>query len=145
MIETYDSKIPDDICLANGVSVIECVQETPCNRCVDVCLNNAVLIKNSNSRPDVDYSKCIGCSACVEVCSELAIFFIKVHDDRAKLTFPYMFSPTPQTGNTVIVLDRNGKQLCDAFVTRVKQRASLIVTIEIPSQYVMIARNIIVP
>ena len=129
--------------LCKGVAILECVQEIPCNPCVDSCPVHAISMKDVNAPPVNDFDRCIGCTKCVGVCPGLAIFVVKVKDDTAWVTLPYEFVPSPKVGNVVKALDRAGSIQGDAVVTKVvKQGKTLVLTIEIESRLAMDIRNI---
>jgi Fe-S-cluster-containing hydrogenase component 2 len=140
--EPEDLNLPDEEHLKKGVAIIECIQEIPCNPCVDACPTKAISMENINALPEIDYDKCVGCGKCVEVCPGLAVFLVKVVDNVALITLPYEFLPLPEEGSTVKALNREGKEICDAVVKKVKKGRTTIVTIELPKEYVMEARNI---
>ena len=91
-------QIPTDKQLEKGVAVIECVQEIPCNPCVDACPVHAISMKDINAPPYVDFDRCTSCTKCVGVCPGLAIFVIKVKENKAWITIPYEFLPVPTVG-----------------------------------------------
>lgn len=141
IVELKDLKLPNEEQLRKGVAIIECVQEIPCNPCVDACPTNAISMENINALPKIDYEKCIGCGKCIEVCPGLAIFVVKVNE-KALISLPYEFLPLPKEGQKVKALDREGKEICDAIVKKVKKGKTPVITIEVPPQYAMEARNI---
>jgi Fe-S-cluster-containing hydrogenase component 2 len=129
--------------LEKGVAILECVQEIPCNPCVDSCPVHAISMKDINAPPINDFEKCIGCSKCVGVCPGLAIFVIKVKDDKAYVTLPYEFVTVPKVGDVVEALDRTGAARGKAVVKRVvKQGKTMVITIEVDSMVAMDIRNI---
>ena len=129
--------------LKKGVAVIECIQRIPCDPCVAVCPVDAISMKDINDIPKVDYDKCTGCKRCVGICPGLAIFVVKIEDDKALITFPYEFLPVPKVGDTVTALDREGKPRRKAKVTRVKTSGKTnVVTIEVEKDLAMEVRNI---
>ncbi|HEC88212.1 MAG TPA: 4Fe-4S dicluster domain-containing protein [Thermoplasmata archaeon] len=142
IVETIDLYLPDEKQLKKGVAIIECIQEIPCNPCVDACPFNAISMEHINALPSINYEKCIGCGKCVEVCPGLAIFVIKIIDDNALLTLPYEFIPLPEEGQIVKALDREGKEICDAVVKKLRNGRTPVVTVELPKKYAMEARNI---
>ena len=119
IVELKDLELPNEEQLRKGVAIIECVQEIPCNPCVDACPTNAISMENINALPKIDYEKCIGCGKCIEVCPGLAIFVVKVNE-KALISLPYEFLPLPKEGQKVKALDREGKEICDAIVKKVK-------------------------
>jgi sarcosine oxidase, subunit alpha len=126
-----------------GVAVIECVQEIPCNPCVDSCPVNAISMKDINALPIIDYDKCIACGQCIAVCPGLAIFLIKIKDDKAFVTIPYEFLPLPCKGDKIEALNRKGEVISDAFVHKILQKGkTAIITVEVKKDLCMDVRNI---
>ena len=143
LIEVNELDLPNDMQLKKGVAIIECVQEIPCNPCIDICPVQAISMESVHSLPKIDYSKCIGCGLCVGICPGLAIFLIRSKNAKAQIMLPYEFLPLPTTGQTVTALDREGKEVCDAIVTNIKTNNNApVITIEFPKHHVMTVRNI---
>ncbi len=143
ILSPKDLQLPTKKQLENGVAILECVQEIPCNPCVDSCPVHAISMKDVNAPPVNDFDRCIGCTKCVGVCPGLAIFVVKVKDQKAWVTLPYEFVPAPKKGDVVKALDRTGNVRGDAVITRViKQGKTLVVTIEIESGLAMDIRNL---
>lgn len=140
---------PRDLCrptkkqLEKGVAILECIQEIPCDPCVDSCPVHAISMKDINAPPVNDFEKCIGCTKCVGICPGLAIFVVKVKGDTAWITLPYEFVPAPKVGEVVQALDRTGAVRGKALVKKVaKQGKTMVVTIELNSRFAMDVRNI---
>ncbi len=142
VVEIEDLDVPSEEHLRKGVAITECLQEIPCNPCVDACPVDAISMANINDTPKIDYDKCIGCGNCVDACPGLAMFVVKVEEDKALITMPYEFLPIPEKGSIVKALNREGKEICDALVKRIRRGKTLLVTIEVSSEYAMEARNI---
>ncbi|PNX47606.1 MAG: (4Fe-4S)-binding protein [Thermoplasmata archaeon M11B2D] len=143
ILSSKNLKLPTRKQLEKGVAILECVQEIPCNPCVDSCPVHAISMKDINAPPVNDFERCIGCTKCVGICPGLAIFVVKVKEGKAWVTLPYEFVPVPKVGNLVQVLDRAGVVRGDGLVTRVvKQGKTLVVTIEIDGKLAMDVRNI---
>jgi len=130
-----------------AVAVIECIEDIPCNPCEASCKSEAISVgEDITNLPYLDEEKCIGCLTCVPICPGQAIFVIdeSLSDGKAAVTMPYEFLPLPEKGETVIALDRSGKELCDATVTSARKTAKMdqtaLVTIEIPAKWSMMAR-----
>jgi len=135
--------LPSKKQLEKGVAILECVQEIPCDPCVESCPVHAISMKNINTPPVNDFKKCIGCTKCVGVCPGLAIFVVKVKDDKAWVTLPYEFLPVPKVGDKVQALDRTGAVRGNAVVKRVvKQGKTMVLTIEVERSLAMDVRNI---
>jgi Fe-S-cluster-containing hydrogenase component 2 len=143
VLSITDLQIPNRQQLKKGVAILECVQEIPCNPCVESCPVHAISMKDINAPPVNDFEKCIGCTKCVGVCPGLAIFVIKIIDNKAWITLPYEFVTRPRVGNAVKALDRLGRVRDKALVKKVvKQGKTMVVTIEINSSLAMDIRNI---
>ena len=143
ILSVKDLTLPTDKQLKKGVVIIECVQEIPCDPCVAICPVNAISMNDINEIPTVDYNKCTGCKRCVSICPGLAIFIVKVEDDKALITLPYEFLPIPKVGDNVIALDRGGKPRGIAKIIKVnKSRKASVVTIEVDKYLAMEVRNI---
>ena len=143
ILSERDLQLPSKKQLEKGVAILECVQEIPCDPCVDSCPVHAISMKDINAPPVNDFERCIGCTKCVGVCPGLAIFVVKVKGRKAWVTLPYEFVPAPKAGDVVRALDRSGVVRGKALVTKVvKQGKTLVVTIEIESGLAMDIRNI---
>jgi Fe-S-cluster-containing hydrogenase component 2 len=96
-----------------------------------------------NAPPINDFEKCIGCTKCVGICPGLAIFVVKIKDDKAWVTLPYEFVPVPKVGDRVQALDRSGVPCSTALVKKVvKHGKTYVITIEVDSNLAMNIRNI---
>jgi Fe-S-cluster-containing hydrogenase component 2 len=143
ILSITDLQVPKKKQLEKGVAILECVQEIPCNPCVESCPVHAISMKDINAPPVNDFEKCIGCTKCVGVCPGLAIFVIKIKGTKAWVTLPYEFVKVPKVGDVVKPLDRLGRVRGKALVKKVvKQGKTLVVTIEVNSSLAMDIRNI---
>ena len=143
ILSIKELQVPSKKQLEKGVAILECVQEIPCNPCVDSCPVHAISMKDINAPPVNNFEKCIGCTKCVGVCPGLAIFVVKITDDKAWITLPYEFIPVPKVGDIVQALDRNGLLRSNALVKKiVKHGKTLVITIEVQSSLAMDIRNI---
>jgi Fe-S-cluster-containing hydrogenase component 2 len=143
ILSMKELKIPSKKQLEKGVAILECVQEIPCNPCVDSCPVHAISMKDINTPPVNDFEKCIGCTKCVGVCPGLAIFVVRIKNDKAWVTLPYEFIPIPKVGESIQALDRSGTSRGRSVVKRiVKHGKTMVVTIEIRSSLAMDIRNI---
>ena len=124
-----DIAVPDENYLQKGVIIIECMQEIPCNPCVDSCPFNAISMDTLNDPPVVDYEKCVGCGNCVSACPGLAIFLTKHADDMAYITLPYELLPVPKENETVRVFNREGKDVGTGIVTKVRNGKTILITV----------------
>lgn len=143
ILDRSDLKIPTDKQLKKGVAIIECIQEIPCDPCVAICPVESISMKDINDIPKIDYDKCTGCKRCVGICPGLAIFVVKIKDDKAQVTLPYEFLPIPKVGDIVKALNREGKSRGNAKVIRVNSSSkTTVVTIELDKHLAMEIRNI---
>ena len=138
-----DLKLPIDKHLKKGVAIIECIQEIPCDPCVAICPVSSISMKDINDIPKIDYDKCTGCKRCVGICPGLAIFVVKVLDNKALITLPYEFLPIPKAGDIVTALDREGKPRGTAKIMKLNRSGkTTVVTIEVDKKRAMEVRNI---
>ena len=143
VLSTKDLKLPSEKQLEKGVAILECVQEIPCNPCVDSCPVNAISMKDINAPPVIDFDKCIGCRKCVGLCPGLAIFVVKVKDGKSLITLPYEFLPVPKAGDKVKALDREGEIREEGIIRKVvKKDKTMIITVEVSEDLAMDIRNI---
>lgn len=143
VLSNKDLSLPSEKQLKKGVAVIECIQKIPCNPCVESCPVGAISMKDINALPDVDYDKCIACKKCVGICPGLAIFVLKIKDEKAFITLPYEFLPVPEVGDKVDALDRYGKKVDEGIVKKVnRNKKTSVITIETKKEFVMDVRNI---
>ncbi|KPL19223.1 MAG: hypothetical protein AMJ92_04240 [candidate division Zixibacteria bacterium SM23_81] len=144
------AQIPPKERLRRGpVAMVECVEEIPCNPCVEICPQGAISMPGGlNKLPRLDWEKCNGCGVCVSGCPGLAIFMVDLTEgrDRAKVALPYEFIPLPEKGDKVMALDREGNELGPVDVIRVQKGKRLdrtpIVTIAVPRKWALAARSI---
>lgn len=128
--------------------VMECTQNIPCNPCQDACPKGCITIgSNITSLPVVDTSHdCIGCGMCVASCSGQAIFLVdeEVEPGFGTVTMPYEFLPLPEVGDKGMALGRDGKEVCEAEVVKVRTAPAFdhtnLLTIKVPTDMVMKAR-----
>jgi len=136
-------KMPSEKHLKRGVAIIECVQEIPCNPCVDVCPFGAISMEDLNALPKIDYDKCVGCGRCVSVCPGLAIFLVKIEGENGFVTLPYEMLPIPKVGEVVKVLDREGKVVGKGEIVKVRvENKTGIITVKVDRNLIMEVRNI---
>ena len=136
-------KMPSEKHLKRGVAIIECVQEIPCNPCVNACPFGAISMENLNDLPKIDYDKCVGCGRCVSVCPGLAIFLVKIEGENGFVTLPYEMLPIPKVGEVVKVLDREGKVVGKGKIVKVRvENKTGIITVKVDRNLIMEVRNI---
>lgn len=108
-----------------GLVVIECPKRIPCNPCATSCPTGAVLaFEDINDTPKIDYERCIGCGKCVARCPGLACFVVDLtygDEDQALIKLPYEMLPVPEKGETVICLDRVGREAARGEVVNVSE------------------------
>ena len=143
VLSLSDLQLPTEKQLDKGVAITECVQEIPCNPCVESCPVHAISMKDINALPIVDYDSCIGCGNCVGICPGLAIFVVKTQRQQAFITLPYEFIPIPKKGDQVDAVNRWGEKVDIGTVTMVrKQGKTCVITISVKKELVMDVRNI---
>lgn len=143
VLSKKDLTLPSKKQLEKGVAIIECIQEIPCNPCVDSCPVKAISMKDVNAIPMMNFDKCIGCGKCIGICPGLAVFVVKIKDGKALISLPYEFLPVPKVGSKVKALDREGKIVGDAIVKRVIEKGkTMTITIEAREDLAMDIRNI---
>jgi len=143
VLSLKDLKMPTKKQLKKGVAILECIQEIPCDPCVESCPVCAITMKDINAPPINNYEKCIGCTKCVGVCPGLAIFVVKIKDGKALVTLQYEFLPVPEVGDKVEALNRKGAKVGFGIVRRVvKQGKTMVITVEIDEDLAMDVRNI---
>lgn len=124
ILELKDIHVPSRERYEKGaVAVVECVQEIPCNPCVDACPQGAITMGTSiNEVPWIDFDKCNGCGLCLANCPGLAIFLIDetYADHRARIGLPYEFRPLPEKGERVTLLNRGGEACGEGEVVNVR-------------------------
>ena len=130
-----------------AVVVIECLEDIPCNPCESSCNVDAIKVgEDITNLPHLDGDKCVACQTCVYICPGQAIFMVdeSLPGDKATVMMPYEYRPLPKEGDTVTALDRAGKELGDAVVTKIRQTKKMdetaTVTIEVPKDWTMKAR-----
>ena len=78
--------------------VVRCVQEIPCNPCIEACPINSLEIAGGNImlQPEFHGPQCVGCAQCVAACPGLAIVLVDERADpshrTALITMPWEFS-----------------------------------------------------
>ncbi|MCD6111567.1 MAG: 4Fe-4S binding protein [Thermoplasmata archaeon] len=129
------------------VAIPECPQEIPCTPCREICPTGAITMERVNDPPRVDYSKCIGCSLCVQICPGLAFFMVHLKDGKARVTMPYEYLPLPRRGERVRLLDRKGEVVGEGVVVMVMTRErsrgdTAVLTVEMAEELAMVVRAV---
>lgn len=146
MVKKDDLDIPSEKRLEEGpVVIMECVENIPCDPCVEACSFGAVDMEEITETPNVDFETCTGCGLCVTECPGLAIFVIDCSYDkeRCKVTVPYEYLPVPDEGEEVMALNRKGEEVEKAEVTNVrKSEKTYAVTIEVSKKNIWEVRGL---
>lgn len=129
------------------VVIVECVQQIPCNPCIDACVRGHAITKKSLVDPPVvDHDRCTGCGECVALCPGLAIFVLNLRykRDEALLMIPYEQKPVPKKGEIYEALDRSGKRVGEAEIVGVREMKdrTRVVSISVKRRDAMIVREI---
>lgn len=122
--------------------IIRCVQEIPCNPCIDSCPRQSITIPGDSIMGLPEFSgDCIACMKCVSACPGLAINLIQPDFDGEKdtslLILPYELEDSDLiVGRTVTTVDMEGNIVGDgtivAFrISPIDKRRTLI-SIEVP-------------
>jgi len=150
-LEVIEKKIalPSEERIKKGpVVIIECVEDIPCDPCVESCRNKAIIKDSLTAAPAVDYEKCTGCALCVAACPGLAIFVVdNSREDKALVYIPYEMLPAPQKGDKGDALDRSGKRIGSAEVEQVRKEAhgTTVLGILVEKDLAMTVRSIKIP
>jgi Fe-S-cluster-containing hydrogenase component 2 len=131
------------------VVVVECVQQIPCNPCVEACPRKAITIEGDITNvPKVRFSACNGCTLCIARCPGLAIFVVNENYNarEASVALPYELLPRPEKGDIVDGVDRHGEVCCNARIVKVLDSKALdrcaVVTIAVPKRFYNAVRGI---
>ena len=127
------------------VVIIECVEDIPCDPCVESCRNKAIIKESLTAPPVVDYDKCTGCALCVAACPGLAIFVVDCcRGEKALVYIPYEMLPVPRKGDRGDALDRSGKRVGSAEVSEVRKekRGTTVLGILVNKHLAMDVRSI---
>jgi Fe-S-cluster-containing hydrogenase component 2 len=130
------------------VVIIECVEDIPCDPCVESCKTKAIIKESLTAALIVDYEKCTGCALCIAFCPGLAIFVVDCSpEDKALVYIPYEMLPAPQKGDKGDALDRSGKRIGSAEVAKVRKgnRGTTVLGILVEKNLVMNVRSIRIP
>ena len=146
--ELLKSKLPPKERFEKGrpVAIIECIQNIPCNPCVNACKFGAIKKKSLVDPPEVDYERCTGCGKCVSVCPGLAIFVLNLNysKDEATIMMPYELLPMPKKGEIYQALDREGKPVGEARIIAAKMEKdrTVVVVVAVEKSLAIVVRNI---
>jgi len=141
-----ETALPSEERMGKGAVVfIECVEDIPCDPCVESCKNKAIIKENLTAPPVVDYDKCTGCALCVAACPGLAIFVVDCSRGEKDLVYiPYEMLPVPRKGDWGDALDRSGKRVGSAEVAEVRKekRGTTVLGILVNKDLAMDVRSI---
>ena len=123
--------------------VIRCVQEIPCNPCVEVCPLGHIQIPSDRivDLPRYSGGECLGCGRCVLICPGLAItlLFRDYDPDKkhALVIIPYeMDIGTVHLGGRVTTVDMEGREIGEGIVKGIKRRPEfnrrVLVAVQVP-------------
>lgn len=127
---------------------IECFQRIPCDPCYHSCRFGAIQeFSDINDIPKIDWSRCTGCGLCVAACPGLAIFVVDetFNQSECLIAIPYEFSPLPQKGQRVDLVDRAGIVVADGVVERLragkKPAGTSVVWVRAPKSLASVVRG----
>lgn len=131
------------------VAIIECIQEIPCDPCVEACRHHAIEIgEDITLLPRLIEDKCTGCGICIARCPGLAIFVVDLNysSEGALIMIPYEFLPLPKVHSTVMALNRGGKVVGEARVIKVsnpkKNDRTPVISLLVHKDLILDIRNI---
>jgi len=134
---------PSDERINEGpVAIIECEQEIPCNPCETSCPRGAITVgKPITNLPVLKDKKCVGCGLCVANCPGQAIFMLDMtySEKTALVAIPYEYVPLPETGDIVIVKNRDGESIGEGTINKI---ANSKATDKTNVVYIEVAKNI---
>jgi len=120
--------------------VIRCVQEIPCNPCIEACPEGLISMEGIMGLPEYA-GHCLGCCNCVTRCPGLAINLVCEDYDptreRALLVLPFEFGDDRiPLGCTVRTVDFDGEPIGEGVVIAVRERPDQdrrrLVLLEVP-------------
>ena len=128
---------------------IDCPELIPCNPCQFFCPTGAIFIgENITAKPEIELSKCTGCSKCVAACPGQACFVIDADYGKgiATIDFPYEYLPEPMLNSIVKAKDNEGKIICDGEILKIIKNKSnqqtSIIRLAVPKKLVYQIRGI---
>jgi NADPH-dependent 2,4-dienoyl-CoA reductase/sulfur reductase-like enzyme/NAD-dependent dihydropyrimidine dehydrogenase PreA subunit/bacterioferritin-associated ferredoxin len=129
--------------------LLRCVQEIPCDPCVDSCGRHCIKLGGSTIMGLPTYTEnqgaCTGCGMCVMVCPGLAITLLYPNHDPSrktvKLTMAYELDPDGiKIGDEVEGTDFDGKAVCKVKILDIRKRPKVdtgrcLVSVEVPWEH----------
>jgi sarcosine oxidase subunit alpha len=127
----------------NAYPVIRCVEEIPCNPCVDSCSKCSIVIPGDPIMGLPEFTgECTGCLKCVAACPALAITLVRPDagekEGTSIVVVPYELDVSGiEKGSEVRTVDFDGKSIGTGRVVRINKAPGddrrLLVSIEVPS------------
>jgi sarcosine oxidase subunit alpha len=124
--------------------IIRCVEEIPCNPCVDSCPEGSIIIPGDPIMGfPVFEGGCIACGRCVAICPGLAVNLIKPNYDEEKgtslLTLPFELEEGDFVkGAKVVTVDMEGSRVGEGTIRRFRKSPipdqRKLVSIEVPKE-----------
>ena len=148
VLDERDLTLPGQDRFSKGpVAVIECIEEIPCNPCVDACPRKAISMRRVTGLPKLDADRCNGCGLCLSHCPGLAIFWIdESRVDLDRVGIPYELLPLPEPNEEVMLFDRAGgscgKGRVDKIWNRPSQDRTAVVFVAVPKGLAMKVRHL---
>jgi sarcosine oxidase subunit alpha len=122
--------------------IIRCVQEIPCNPCIDSCPRQSITIPDDSIMGLPEFSgDCIACMRCVSACPGLAINLVQPDFDRQRgtslLILPYELEDADLVvGRRVATVDMEGNKVGAGAVVAFRDspldKRRTLISIEVP-------------
>jgi glycine/D-amino acid oxidase-like deaminating enzyme/Fe-S-cluster-containing hydrogenase component 2/bacterioferritin-associated ferredoxin/ferredoxin len=125
--------------------IIDCLYGFACNPCQFACPHGAIIKTASNTTPQIDFDKCIGCMQCVYQCPGLAIFGYNEKKDWLFLPIEY----EAEEKSEVYLVDNNGQKLGEGVIEKIlkkpnKTNIARVKAIDVHGENLMSVRGFIV-
>ena len=120
--------------------IIRCVQEIPCNPCVDSCPKGSIKIDDHTIMGLPHFQgECIGCMQCVTSCPALAVTLVLPSEEKkmSRVVIPYELSrDLISAGREVITVDMDAEVVGRGEIAEFREAPGdnkrLLVTLEVP-------------